>query len=435
MTNANPQQAPADRLALLYHLSQTFNSSLDLDEVLNRVMDEVIAATRAERGFVMLIETGVPEGELAFRAARGMDQRTIEEPRFQVSRSVVARVAREGKPLLTSDAQTDDRFNIRQSIVILGLRSILCVPLMAKDRTIGVIYVDNRLQAGIFTQADLDLLTAIASTAAIAIENARLYQVAVEKSRMERELQMARTVQASLLPPELPQLPGWEFSARWLPAHQVAGDYYDFIPRPDGLGLLIADVTDKGLPAALFMVFSRSVARTSLARATTPLEGIIQANQAICAESSHGLFVTLFYALLNPVSGEVTYVNAGHNPALLFSREQGLLEALANTGMPLGVEADAVYTQRTVQLKPGDFLVLYTDGITEAIDSQEQQYGLNRLERAVLAASTLSAQALATTIEEDLKVFTGPSAPSDDVTLMVVRRVNDPTDRSKERIG
>lgn len=424
MTNANPQPAPIDRLALLYQLSQAFNSSLDLDEVLNRVMDEVIAATRAERGFVMLVEPGAPVDELSFRAARGMDQQTIEAPRFQVSRSVVERVARLGQPLLTSDAQTDDRFNIRQSIVMMGLRSVLCVPLTAKERTIGVVYVDNRLQAGIFTQADLELLSAIASTAAIAIENARLYQVAVEKSRMERELQMARTVQISLLPAELPQLPGWEFAARWQPARQVAGDLYDFIPLPGRLGLVVADVTDKGLPAALFMVFSRSVVRNSLARAATPQEGILQANRAICAESSHGLFVTLFYAQLDPASGEIIYVNAGHNPALLYRAGQGRLVALPNTGMPLGVEAEAEYSQRTAQLEPGDFLVLYTDGITEAIDGRREQYGEERLEQAILAAHQRPVDQVAAAIEADLGRFTGPTAPFDDVTLMIVKRVD-----------
>jgi GAF domain-containing protein len=169
----------------------------DLDEVLNKVMDEVITATRAERGFVMLYDAGE---QLAFQVARGLDQRTIEDPRFQVSRSIIEKVAREGKPILTSDAQSDNRFSMRESVVILGLRSILCVPLKSKEAVLGIVYVDNRLQACIFTQADLELLTAIAASASAAIENARLYQVAVEKGRMERELQMARRVQTSLLP-------------------------------------------------------------------------------------------------------------------------------------------------------------------------------------------------------------------------------------------
>jgi len=206
---------------LLYRLSQTFNSSLDLSQVLNQVIDEVIAATRAERGFVMLSE---PDGKLVFRAARGIDQQTIAEPGFQVSRGVVERVASKGQPMLTSDAQIDDRISMRTSVMSLGLRSVLCVPLKVKETTIGVIYVDNRLKAGIFAQADLDLMNAIAAIAAIAIENARLYQVAVEKGRMEQELQVAYKVQASLLPAALPQFPGWEFAARWHPAREVSGD-------------------------------------------------------------------------------------------------------------------------------------------------------------------------------------------------------------------
>ena len=240
-SSAQPQGA---RLALLYRVSRTFNSSLDLDEVLNRVMDEVIAVTHAERGFVMLRDE---DGGLAFRVARGMDRSMVDDPEFQISRGVVEQVAHEGQPMLTSDAQRDERLSMRLSVIGLGLRSILCVPLKCKDTVSGVIYVDNRLQAGIFTADDLDLLVAIASNAAIAIENARLYQVAVEKGRMERELQMAHAVQASLLPRETPQMPGWEFEARWQPAREVSGDYYDFIPI-DGnkLGLVIADVSDKG---------------------------------------------------------------------------------------------------------------------------------------------------------------------------------------------
>ena len=187
---ADLSSLPRGRLDLLYRISQTFNSSLEMDEVLNRVMDEVIAAVHAERGFVMLLEEGVT---LAFRVARGIDRQTIDDPRFQVSRSIVEQVARGGEPVLTMDAQKDTRFRMQQSIKILGLRSILCVPLTLKGNTSGVIYVDNHIQAGIFSASDLDLLAAIASHAATAVENARLYQLAVEKGRLEQELQILCT--------------------------------------------------------------------------------------------------------------------------------------------------------------------------------------------------------------------------------------------------
>jgi serine phosphatase RsbU (regulator of sigma subunit) len=417
-------QSTSDRLELLYHLSQAFNSTLDLNAVLSRVMDEVIAITRAERGFLMLHEA---DGRLTFRAARGMDQTTIQDPQFQVSRSIVERVAREGEPLLTSDALQDDRLSMRRSVTILGLRSVLCVPLKTRDRISGVVYVDSRIRAGIFSRADLDLLTAIASSAAIAIENARLYQVAVERGRLERELQMARDVQASLLPRETPQVPGWEFAARWRPARQVAGDYYDFIPLDGGrLGLVIADVSDKGMPAALFMAMTRSTIRASVGHASSPAEGIALANRLICADAAGGMFVTLFYALLDPAAGALTYVNAGHNPPLLHrgdgqARLDNLIE-LRRTGMALGVIDDAAFEQRTVQFRPGDLVLFYTDGITEALDEQERDFGVQRLRRVLVQRQRAPVMDIVEAIERALEAHVGELAPFDDITMVAVRR-------------
>ena len=417
-------QPSGDRLALLYQLSQTFNSSLDLDEVLNRVMDEVIIATRAERGFLMLHDE---QGHLAFRAARGMDQHTIQDPLFQISLSVVQGVARQGKPVLTGDAQVDPRFSMRQSVKLLGLRSILCVPLRIKERILGTIYVDNRIQAGIFSPADLELLSSIASSAAVAIENARLYQVAVEKGRLESELQMARQVQLSLLPSEVPAAPGWEFTARWLPARQVAGDYYDFISGPNGhLGMVVADVSDKGMPAALFMALSRSIVRASMDPSLSPAGSIQRANRLICHDSTSGMFITLFYALLDPQAGSVCYVNAGHNPALFFQHGkrpgQGAMSRLGRTGMALGVEAETPYEERRLALNPGDFLVLYTDGVTDALDPQGRSFEMDRLESVVLAHREETAQQIGDALENAIRSFTGEAPVFDDITLLVARR-------------
>jgi phosphoserine phosphatase RsbU/P len=420
MNNRNSAQPSGERLALLYRLSQTFNSSLDLDEVLNRVMDEVIAATRAERGFVML---RAADGRLIFRVARGMDQATIDNPQFQISRSVVERVAREGQPLLTSNAQSDEWLSGRASIISLGLLSIVCVPLQLKNTILGVIYADSRLQAGIFSPDDLELLTAIAASAAVAIENARLYQVAVEKGRMERDLQVARDLQASLLPRETPQVPGWEFVARWQPAREVAGDYYDFIPLGGGqIGLVVADVSDKGMAAALFMALTRSTVRASVGDAPSPAEGIAHANRLICADSSGGMFVTLFYAQLNTASGDLTYVNAGQNPPLLYRASLGQLGQLSRTGMALGVVTDTPFEQRSLRLEPGDFVLLYTDGVTDAADAQVQAFGLERLQKAILAHRHAPAHEIVAALEQAVSDFTGSAAPFDDVAIVAIRR-------------
>ncbi len=408
-------------LALLYRISQTLNSSLDLDEVLNRVIDEVIAVTRAERGFLVL---NGAEGSLDFRAARGLDRQRLEAPEFQISRGIVERVAREGQPMLTSDAQSDARLNLRQSVMILGLRSILCVPLQLKGRVTGVIYVDNRLQAGLFTQADLDLLAAIAPSAAIAIENARLYQAAVEQGRLERELQMAREVQARLMPRTTPERAGWEFAACWAPAREVAGDYYDFIldDRDSTVGLVIADVTDKGMPAALFMALTRSIVRASATAAASPAEAITQANRLICADAANSMFVTLFYARLDPASGELTYVNAGQNPPLLYAAGAAEPTPLTRTGMALGINPHAPYEQRTVRLAAGDAVLLYTDGVTDARNAAGDHFGMAALRQCLAERRGQGASEVLDGLNQVLRAFVGDTPPYDDITLMLVKR-------------
>jgi len=580
-------QPTPDRLNLLYRVSQAFNSSLDLDEVLKRVMDEVIATTRAERGFVVLRE---PDGQLVFRAARGMEQTTVDAPEFQISRSVVERVVSEGKARLTSDAQQDAWLGTRESVRGLKLRAIVCVPLVLKGQPLGAIYVDNRMQAGIFTSgdlellnsiaasaavaidnarlfrdvqdklrhlsmlhtisgeltstldldavlttclqrvqeafasaaasillvegtdlvfrvasgaraaeakrvrvpfgrgiagwvvehrqgvivndvqhdprfypevdrhtgyltrslmaaplivneraigavevsnklddytaADLDLLGTIAGSAAIAIENARLYLVAVEKGRLEREMQVAREVQASLLPRTIPHISGWEFAARWQPQREVAGDYYDFILAEDAsrLGLVIADVTDKGMPAALFMALTRSMVRASLEGETSAAEAITKANRLICANSTTAMPVTLFYGRVTPSGGGLIYVNAGHNPPLLYRSSSGSFEELGRTGLVLGVDSSIQLDQHSTSLEPGDCLVLYTDGVTDALNAAEQPFGEQRLRSTIEASASGSAQAIALALLQALQEFIGGADPFDDITLLVAKR-------------
>lgn len=420
----SPREGPlqeAERLALLFRISQTFNSSLDFDQVLNLVMDEVIAATRAERGFLML---GGSEEGLSFRAARGLDQNTIDEPESQVSMGVIERVAREKRPMLTSNAQDEDWLSDRKSVAVLGLRSVLCVPLLLKGVTQGVIYVDNRIQAGIFNQADLELMRAIAASAAVAIENARLYQVAVEKGRLEREIQLALEVQTRLLSEAVPQLKGWDIATCWIPARQVSGDFYDFISsNQEQLCLAIADVSDKGMPAALYMALTRSVIRASLLHAASPAEGITYANRLICNDAAYGMFVTLFYALINPQTGEMQYVNAGHNPPLHYRTRDGQLARLTRTGMALGIDDTIIYEQHSVHVDSGDLILFYTDGLTEAINQQNQEFGEARLKATLLEHKHATASEIVSVLQDSIASFAGNNEPFDDITMVVARRL------------
>jgi sigma-B regulation protein RsbU (phosphoserine phosphatase) len=409
-----------DRLSLLYRVSQTFNSSLDLSEVLNRVMDEVIAATRAERGFVVLRQE---DGSLNFGAARGLDQQTVEAPEFQVSRGIVERVAAEGRPLLTSDAQSDSWLASRNSVRIVGVRAILCVPLEQKGRIEGVIYVDSRLQSGVFSPDDVAMLQGIAASAAIAIDNARLYQVAVEKGRMERELQVAREVQSSLLPHAIPTFPGWDFAASWQPAREVSGDFYDFVAFHDGSpGALVGDVTDKGMPAALFMASARSVVRANAASAQGPHETLQEANRALCAEAPNGMFVTLLLARLAVDDGRIWVANAGNNRPLLYRSAQNEIVEVANTGLPLGIYPGAAYADEAYDLERGDFLLMYTDGLTDALDAQQDLFGRDRLQAALWDVRRKTAGEIAERLRLVLSTFVGDLPLYDDVTFILARR-------------
>lgn len=411
-----------DHTALLLRLSRMFNSSLDLVEVLNVVMDEVIVTLHAERGFIMLQEPG---GDFQFKVARGIHQEAIPDPQSEISLSIAHQVASIGVPVLTSNAQEDERFSNRNSVIFLGLRSILCVPLSIKGNIIGVVYVDNRVVKGIFTPQDLELLNAIASSAAIAIENARLYQVAVEKGRLERELQIARQVQVSLLPKKIPTCPGWEFAASWQPARQVAGDFYDFIQLGQGqLGLIIADVTDKGMPAALFMALVHTILRANLRKPSSAAADLKRANRLICAETTSDYFVTVFYAGLDLKSGQMTYVNAGHPPPLWCKTAEKVdIIPLVHTGIALGIDPRASFDQQTIKLDPGDYILGYTDGVTEAINESQELYGESRLRSEMVNYLTLKPTQITEAVLRSVTGWSADPAYLDDITLLIANRL------------
>ncbi len=339
-------------------------------------------------------------------------------PALWQGQNLLARVLRGGRPGVANEVEAGQYLAGAPQDRL----ALLCVPLKTETRLLGAVLLaaagDRSFSAG-----DLKLLNSIASQLAPAMEIVRLHEMALSNARMEHELQMARRVQASLLPLRMPDAPGWEFAAYWQPALEVAGDYYDIIQeKKDQLGLVIADVTDKGMPASLFMVFARSALRSTADRAFSPARWITRANRLISSESDQGFFVTLFYARLKPESGELTYVNAGHNPPILYRSGINKTGLLTRTGMALGVDEDDAYEQRSLQLSPGDLILFYTDGITEAFGRDGGQFGQQRLEEVVLRCRNSPAAELVRALEEALSEFTAGATPSDDVTLMVLKR-------------
>jgi phosphoserine phosphatase RsbU/P len=244
-----------------------------------------------------------------------------------------------------------------------------------------------------------------------------------ELERKSAELGVAREIQMSLLPATLPDVPGIELAARGIPAKEIGGDFYDVVMLPgQKTGLIIADVSGKGVPAALFMAVSRTVLRATAAWHTRPHDAIRDANAMIAADAGSGMFVTLFFGVYDAQVRQLTYVNAGHNPPILF-RHNGLTEELPGTGIALGVLEETEYDERSVSLSPGDLLVLYTDGVTEAVNATDEQFGTERLVDTVRAMQGKTAADVLERIVERVSSFSGPTPQYDDVTLMILRAV------------
>jgi serine phosphatase RsbU (regulator of sigma subunit) len=317
-------------------------------------------------------------------------------------------------------------------------------PLSVQDEFLGVLLIEEPEPMPLDVLAGesslsrqrakrLEITTGISQQASLAIQNARLQQEMVARERMERELQLARDIQRTFLPQDLPDLPGWDLSARWQPAHEVGGDFYDYFMLPGGrFGIVIADVADKGMPAALYMTLIRTLIRATLYEVDSPTDVLARVNDVLEAETEQGMFVTLFYGVLSLESGQLVYTNAGHNPPYWLHRKGGELEPLLKSGMALGVLEGNRVEERSITMQPGDYLILYTDGITEAVSQKEQFYGEERLVETILNAAVslgdglsevrdLPALNLVDAIEESVGAYTSSAPLSDDLTLVVIK--------------
>jgi sigma-B regulation protein RsbU (phosphoserine phosphatase) len=303
-----------------------------------------------------------------------------------------------------------------------GLLYHATVPIISQSQPLGILNVATD-QWQFLTASDLQLLSAAGAQVAVALERARLYDLAhAQRVRLTHELEMARTVQAGLLPSQLPEIPGFDIAADWRSASEVAGDFYDAFPLTnDRWGLVIADVSGKGAPAALCMVMACSLIRAVAKPTLGPAEVLMQVNRALAAQSSAEMFVTVFYAVLDSGSRTLTYANAGHDlPIVRRAGPSGKIEELLGGNLPLGLFSEVRLTDETIRLAPGDLLVAYTDGLTETFNADQDMFGHERLIQLIRDLPTAPPQLLLDTIMAQVTSFAGGLSQSDDITLLVL---------------
>ena len=416
-TAPGPVAGQSDLLALISKVGVTLLAPASLDETLRQVARLVFEAVPAERCIIMLREEG---GELRARAAEHRNS-SGDVGEIRVSRTIVEEVVNHGQSVLTSDAQHDPRFR-GNTVTIQGIRSVLAVPLGVENHIFGMIYADSPLTESRFTEDHLKVLTTLGSVAAIRVENARLIEEHLEQERYERELQLAREIQQRFLPTSPPQVPGYELVGISFPSYEIGGDYYDFIVRPDGrLVVTLGDVSGKGTSAALLMSSLHAAVHAQVASRQSLSETIRAVNGYLADNTPSNRFVTLFYAELDPVTGSLTFINAGHNPSII-AHDAGTMEQLSSGGLPLGIMSEADYREGRTQLNPGDVLVAYSDGVTETQNPRGDEFGASRLQDVIWRNVDRSASGIRDKIEAELSAFAQGTAAVDDITLVIVKR-------------
>lgn len=415
-------KAERESLLTLQKVSTTINSVLDSKKLFDLIMDMVIRELKAERGFVVL-----KDGEnLNFKAARNIDEKELSTSESNLSTSIVQKVIKTGEPVLTSDAQADGRFQ-SQSIVDLKLRSILCVPFNIKDKTIGAVYVDNRLVSGLFTEHDLDFLISFSHQAAIALENAFLYEELREKERIEQEISIAAKIQSGLLPKTLPNINGIDVYGKMIPARQVGGDYYDFISdtKNDALSIVIGDVSGKGVPAGLVMVMARlTLHHFFIGRKLSTKEILLETNRILKDNTEPFIFMSMLLVHWDNKNQKLVYTGAGHENLIIVKNDSPPTATPAG-GVVLGVKdnIDDFLEEKELDLSPGDKVIFYTDGVTDAMSPTGDMLEMDGLLEIINNHRNKKPREMVYGILDDLEVFMKDQEQHDDITLTVLQKL------------
>jgi serine phosphatase RsbU (regulator of sigma subunit)/pSer/pThr/pTyr-binding forkhead associated (FHA) protein len=417
---------PAEKLRVLLEISSNLGKTLELDKLLPKIVDSLFNLFRqADRCFVIQAEEG--SGKLMPRVVK--TRKAHEETNARYSKSLVRKCLESAQSFLSDDASRDDRVVLSQSVVDFRIRSVMIAPLVTADgKASGVIQLDTQDRGKKFMPEDLQLLSCVAIQAAVAMENAKLHEDAMAGERRKRDLELAHQVQLSFLPQSLPQVQGYEFAAHYESALEVGGDYYGYVPLPGGrLAMALGDVAGKGVPAALLMAKLSSDTRFSLLTEPDSGKAISKLNDLLCEFTGQmDRFVTLVLAVLDPDTHTVTMVSAGHPPPLLVRRgKTGYEDAMPSNsaGLPLGISEGYPYESCQVTLQPGDSLLLFTDGVPEAHDRANNQFGNKGIAAALAAANGIGPRVLVENLVRAVQAHASGRNPHDDVTLVGFGRV------------
>ncbi len=404
-------------LRILNEVSVELLSDIPVRKLLELVLEKVFTYLQPDRGLLMLADEA---GELKpeqVKFAEGVDPSDI-----RLSRTLVQTVVDRRNGVLVIDAATDGKLAAAESIRIQGVTSCMAAPLFVDEKVIGLIYLEVRLGRKSFTEEDLRLLTSLANTAAIKIQNLRLQESAAARERFEREMSLAWDIQRRLLPEHAPELPGTSILGRTIPSRRVSGDYYDFFVRPDGtVDVVVADVCGKGMGASILAASVQAAFQVWAGEGFAPDRLCSGLNDLIYRRTSPEKFITMFTVLYNPSSGALVYTNAGHNPALLV-RADGGCDLLKAHGPPLGLFPGRAYGAGNLTLAPGDLIALYTDGITEANNPSEEEFGMERLVEVVRAARAKPTKDIEVDVLAALASFVQGIPYADDRTFVLLRR-------------
>jgi serine phosphatase RsbU (regulator of sigma subunit) len=406
-----------EELSILNDLARAIGASVNSEEIMRTIIHRSLRAIGAEQGVITLVDRDADD---SMKTLVRTSVSSAEREQYHFNQNLLGWMHINKKPLMINDPKHDERFSgVTWDI---SIRSLVCVPMMVKSQLRGVLTVYNKKDHGKFTEEDQRLLAIIAGQSAQVVENARLYEAEQALRKVREELRLASTIQTDLLPKSRPPVRGYDIAGKSVPAQMVGGDYFDFIPvRDPRYAICLGDVSGKGLPASLLMANLQATLRGQTMLDVPPSVCVRRSNQLLYQSTSSDKFVTLFVGILDPASHTLAYTNAGHESPFLL-RAGGECARLTTGGVVLSILEDFPYQEETVSLAPGDILVIFSDGVTEAINPDERAYGERLLHELLHEVRHEPAATIIDRIIASVNSHAGEAPQMDDMTIVVVKR-------------